>query len=150
DPVKPGTNTEDRVIEHVFDGDVSVEKINGNCKVSLESRHGSIRVAHQIGEYAEATLKAARGVTIGRGIGHHSTVQIVAGGDVIIGEAINENSQITITSAFGQFDIGSKQGERSEPRPAATTVQINGDIGQNSIAKITAEGDVTIGGSAHQ
>jgi hypothetical protein len=147
--VKTETYSPQRFIEQISDGDIGVDNISGNCKINLESRHGSIRVAHQIGECAEVTLKAAKGVIIGQGIGHHATVQIVAGGDVTIGQAISENSQITITSAPGQLYIGAKHRVRVET-PAATSVHIGGDIGQNSSAKITTQGDVTIGGSAHR
>ena len=146
-----GAYSDERVVEEVFDGDLTVASISGNCKVTLESRLGSITINHKIERGAYAKLKAAGTVTIGEDIEQHSIVQIVAGGDVTIGQTINENSQATITSTAGKIDIGSKIDNYSEARlTAGTTVHIGQDIDQRSTAFITAQGDVTIEGNINR
>jgi hypothetical protein len=150
-PLNLGTYSGEGVVEEVFDGDLTVASISGNCKVTLESRHGSITIKHKIERGAYAKLQAAGAVTIGEDIEQHSIVQIVAGGDVTIGQTINENSQATITSTAGKIDIGSKMDNCSEARlTAGTTVHIGQDIDQHSTAFITAQGDVTIEGNINR
>ncbi|MBV8771938.1 MAG: hypothetical protein JO166_06360, partial [Deltaproteobacteria bacterium] len=147
----PQAHAGERVIKQVFDGDLRIDRISGNCEVILESRHGSIIVADQVGEYAHVSLKAAKDVIIDRGIGRHSLVQIVSGGDVVVGQQIGENSQLAITSTGGQIGNGPAERGRSTTRPnAETTVHIGGDICQHSSAKITAQNDVTIDGGIRQ
>jgi hypothetical protein len=150
-PLNLGTYSGEGVVEEVFDGDLTVASISGNCKVTLESRHGSITIKHKIERGAYAKLQAAGAVTIGEDIEQHSIVQIVAGGDVTIGQTINQNSQATITSTAGKIDIGSKMDNCSEARlTAGTTVHIGQDIDQHSTAFITAQGDVTIEGNINR
>ena len=150
-PLNLGTYSGECVVEEVFDGDLTVASISGNCKVTLESRHGSITIKHKIERGAHAKLKAAGAVSIGEGIEQHAIVQIVAGGDATIGQPINENSQATITSTAGKIDIRSKMDNYSEARlTAGTTVHIGQDIDQHSTAFITAQGGVTIEGNINR
>jgi hypothetical protein len=44
----------DAVIEEVFDGDLTLENIKNGCKVTLESRHGSITIKHKIDQHSYA------------------------------------------------------------------------------------------------
>jgi hypothetical protein len=141
-----GTYSGDCVIDEVFDGDLTLEKIDQHCKVTLESRHGSITIKHKIDQWSYANLKAATKVTIGEGIDQHSIVQIVAGGDVTIGQKINENSQATISSTGGKIEIGQKVDNYSEVNlTAGTVVRIGESVDQHSNVVINAQGDVTIG-----
>ncbi len=144
-PLNLGTYSGECVIEEVFDGDLTLEKIDQHCKVTLTSRHGSITIKHKVDQWSYANLKAATTVTIGEGIDQHSIVEIVAGGDVSIGQTINENSQASITSTGGKIEIGLKVDNYSEANlNAGTTVHIGQKIDQHSVATITAQGDVNI------
>jgi hypothetical protein len=139
------------VVDDVFDGDLAIDSISGDCNVNLESRRGSITIAHKIDQSAHVNLKAAIAVTIGEGIGDHSNVRIVAGGDVTIGQAISDNSRATITSTGGKIEIGVRVDSKSEVKLiSGTTVRIGEDISQFSIAIITAQKDITIGGRIGQ
>jgi hypothetical protein len=144
-PLYLGTYSGDAVIEEVFDGDLTLEKIDQGCKVTLESRHGSITIKHKIDQHSYANLKAATTVSIGEGIDQHSIVEVVAGGDVTIGQKINEQSQATITSTSGKIEIGQKVDNDSEATLiAGTTVHIGQTLDQHSNVTIQAQGDVTI------
>jgi hypothetical protein len=144
-PLYLGTYSGDCVIEEVFDGDLILEKIDDHCKVTLESRHGSITIKHKIDQHSYANLKAATTVSIGEDIDQHSIVQIVAGGDVTITNKINEYSQATITSTSGKIEIGQKVDNSSEATlTAGTTVRIGQKVDQHSTATILAQGDVRI------
>ena len=144
-PLYLGTYSGDCVIDEVFDGDLTLEKIDQHCKVTLTSRHGSITINHKIDQWSYANLKAATTVHIGEGIDQHSIAEIVAGGDVTIGQTINENSQASITSTSGKIDIGLKVDNYSEATlTAGSTVHIGQKVDQHSTATITAQGDVTL------
>jgi hypothetical protein len=144
-PLYLGTYAGDAVIEEVFDGDLTLEEISDHCKVTLESRHGSITIKHKIEQHAYANLKAATGVSIGEGIDQHAIVQIVAGGDVTIGHKINERSQATITSTSGKIEIEQKVDNYSEATLiAGNTVSIGETLDQHSTVMISAQGDVSI------
>ncbi len=146
EPAK-STSPVEEIVEHVTDGDLTLDRILANCKVTLESRYGTINIAGRIGEGVQATLKAAKGVRIQEGIGPHSIVQIQSGGDVLICHAIAERARVTITSAAPEIDpITQTYRSESELTPGSV-VQIDGDVGQNSSAKITAQWDVTIAGT---
>jgi len=133
------------VIDEVFDGDLMLEKIDQHCKVTLESRHGSITVRHKIDQWSYANLKAATKVIIGEGIDQHSVVQIIAGGDVTINQKINENSQATITSIGGKIEIGQKVDNYSEANlTAGETVHLGQGVDQHSNVVIRAQGDITV------
>lgn len=144
-PLDLGTYSGDCIIEEVFDGDLTLEKIDDHCKVTLESRHGSITIKHKIDQHSYANLKAATTVSIGETIDQHSIAQIVAGGDVTIGEKIDQFSQATITSISGKISIGQKVDNTSEATlTAGTTVTIGQKIDQHSSATIVAQGDIRI------
>jgi hypothetical protein len=144
-PIDLGTYSGDCVIDEVFDGDISLEKVDQHCKLTLESRHGSITIKHKIDQHSYANLKAATTVTIGEGIDQHSIVQILAGGDVTIGKKINEYSQASITSTSGKIEIGEKVDNTSEANlTAGTTVHIGQKFDQHSTVTVVAQGDVTI------
>jgi hypothetical protein len=143
-PIDLGTYSGDCVIDEAFDGDITLEKIDDHCKVTLESRHGSITIRHKIDQHSFANLKAATKVTIGESIDQHSVAQIVAGGDVSIAHKIDQHSQATIT-AGGAIDIGQKIDNTSQATlTAGTTVHIGQKVDQHSSANITAQGDVRI------
>ena len=144
-PSNLGTYSGECVVNQVFDGDITVDNISGQCNVTLESRYGSITITHKIEQSAQVNLKAASTVTIGESIDQRSIVQISAGGNVMIGQTINHNSQATITSVAGKIDIGLKVDNHSTAKlTAGTTVHLGQDIGQYSTVIITAQGDVTI------
>jgi hypothetical protein len=134
------------VIEEVFDGDVTLEKIDNGARVTLESRHGSITIKDKISDGdTYANLKAATTVSIGTKIDQGAQVQILAGGDVTIGQTIDQGSQATITSTSGKIDIGQKVDAGSSAYlTAGTTVHIGQTLDQHSTVTITAQGDVTI------
>jgi hypothetical protein len=141
----------DAVLEQVADGDITLDNIGGHSRVTLESRHGSITITHNVGPWAHANLKAAKAVTICEGIEQHSVVQIVAGGDVTIGQAINNNGRGMIIASPDKIDIGCELDNYSQAeRTVGTTVHVGQDIDQHSTARITAQGDVTISGSINQ
>jgi hypothetical protein len=137
-------------VEEAFDGDLAIDGISGDCKIALESRYGSITIAHKIEHRAQVELKAAKAVTISEGISQYSNVRIFAGGDITIGQMISENSQATITSAAGKIEIGATVEKQSRAKLTAGAVRIGRDIGQDSTAIITAREDVTIDGSINQ
>jgi hypothetical protein len=146
-----GTYTGPCVIDEVFDGDLTLEKIDQHCNVTLESRHGSITIKHKIDQHSYANLKAAGTVTIGEGIDQHSQAQITAGGDVKLGMKINEYSQAWITSTTGSIDIGQMVDNTSEAHlTAGTTVHIGQTLNQHSVVTIQAHGDVNIDQSIDQ
>jgi hypothetical protein len=154
----------DAVIEEVFDGDLTLEYIKNGCKVTLESRHGSITINHKIDQHSYANLKAATTVSIGEKIDNQSIAEIVAGGDVTIGQKIDQGSNATIITSgaisIGQtvdqasgamltagtsVTIGEKIDQHSNAViTAGTTVHIGQKIDQHSTAMITAQGDITI------
>ena len=136
----------DAVIEEVFDGDLTLENIKNGCKVTLESRHGSITINHKIDQHSYANLKAATTVSIGEKIDNQSIAQIIAGGDVTIGQKIDQGSNATITSTSGAISIGQKVDQTSGATlTAATSVSIGEKIDQHSNAVITAGTTVNIG-----
>jgi hypothetical protein len=135
------------VAEEAFDGDLTIDRISGSCKITLESRHGSITIRHKVEQGARAQLKAAKAVTIGDGIDQHAIVHIAAGGNVTIGQSISEGSQARITTFAGQIDIAMKVDNHSQANLTAVAVHIGQGIGPHSAAIITAQGDVTIDGS---
>ncbi len=156
----------DAVIEEVFDGDLTLEYIKNGCKVTLESRHGSITINHKIDQHSYANLKAATTVSIGEKIDNQSIAIITAGGDVTIGQQIDQGSNATITSTSGAISIGQNVNQASGATltaatsvsiglkidqhsnaviTAGTTVNIGQAIDQHSTAMITAQGDITIG-----
>ncbi|MBV8811961.1 MAG: DUF1929 domain-containing protein [Acidobacteriaceae bacterium] len=144
-PLYLGTYSGDCVIDEVFDGDLTLEKIDQNCKVTLESRHGSITIKHKIDQHSYAKLTAHTTVSIGEKIDQHSIAEIVAGGDVTIGQSIDQGSNATITSTSGKIEIGLKIDAVSGANlNAATTVHIGQTIDQHSNAVIVAQGDVNI------
>jgi len=150
-PFNLGAYSGECVINQVFDGDITVDNISGQCNVTLESRYGSITITHKIEQWAQVNLKAACMVTIGESIDQHSIVEITAGGDIMIGQTINRNSQATITSVAGKIDIGLKVDSYSKAKlTAGTAVHIGQDIGQHSTVIITAQGDVKIGRDINQ
>jgi len=134
------------VIEEVFDGDITLEKIDNGARVTLESRHGSITIRDKISDRnTYANLKAATTVSIGGKIDQGANVQILAGGDVTIGQTIDQGSQATITSTSGKIDIGLKVDAYSGAYlSAGTTVHIGQTLDQHSNVTIMAQGDVTI------
>jgi hypothetical protein len=144
-PLYLGTYSGDCVIDEVFDGDLTLEKIDQHCKVTLESRHGSITIKHKIDQHSYANLTAHTGVSIGEKIDQHSVVEIVAGGDVTIGQSIDQGSTANITSTSGKIEIGQKIDAVSGANlTAGTTVHIGQSIDQHSNAVIVAQGDVNI------
>lgn len=140
-----GTYEGNAVIDEVFDGDITVDKIDQHCHVVLESRHGSITVTHKVDQWSYAKLTAHTTVRIGEGVDQHSTVMIVAGGNVTIGQKINEYSHATITSTSGQIDIGQKVDNTSGATlKAGTTVHVGEKFDQHSTVFVVANGDVAI------
>jgi hypothetical protein len=148
-PLHLGTFSGKCTVDEVFEGDLSIDNISGNCEVTLESRHGGIAIKHSIEQGARVTLRAAGAVSIGEGIRRQSSVQIVAGGDVTIGR-LSENSRVTVKSTAAKIEIGSRLENYGEANLTAVTVHIGQDIDQYSKAIITAQGDVWIGGSIDQ
>ncbi len=145
-PLYLGTYSGDALIEEVFDGDLTLEKIDQGCKVTLESQHGSITINHKIDQHSYANLKAHTTVKIGEKIDQISIAQILAGGDVTIGQSIDAGAQASITSTSGKIDIGQKvDATSSATLTAGTTVHIGQTIDQHSNVIIVAQGDVTIG-----
>jgi hypothetical protein len=143
-PVYLGTYQQDAKILEVFDGDITLEKIDQHCDVTLESRHGSITINHKVVQHCYANLTAHTTVHIGQGVDQHSIVEILAGGDVTIGEKINESSEAHITSS-GSIDIQQKVDNTSAATlRAGTTVHVGEKIDQHSTFDVVAEGDVTI------
>jgi hypothetical protein len=144
-PLYLGTYSGDALIEEVFDGDLTLEKIDQGCKVTLESRHGDITINHKIDQHSYANLKAYTTVKIGEKIDQVSIAQILAGGDVTIGQSIDAGAQASITSTSGKIDIGEKVDAASRATlMAGTTVHIGQTIDQHSDVIIIAQGDVTI------
>jgi hypothetical protein len=142
-PIDLGAYVGPCVIEEVFDGDLTLDKVDQHVDLRLESRHGSITIKHKINQHSYANLKAAGGVTIGEGIDQHSTVEIVCGGDVTIGQTINEYSWASITTP-GKIEIGQKVDNSSGAVLNAGSVHIGQTVDQHSTAQIHAQGNVTI------
>jgi hypothetical protein len=134
------------VIKEVFDGDITLEKIDNGAIVTLESRHGSITIKDKISDRnTYANLTAATTVSIGNKIDQGAVVHILACGDVTIGQTIDQGSNATITSTAGKIDIGQKVDASSGANlTAGTTVHIGQTIDQHSNVVIVAQGDVTI------
>jgi hypothetical protein len=150
-PFKLGRFSRGQVVDQVFDGDLTLDGISRDCKVTLESREGSITIMQCIEESVHAKLKAAGAVTIGEGINQRSIVDIIAGGDVTIGQMIGGKSRATIVSTAGKIELGSKIDDHSEAKlTAATSVHIGDGIEQYSMVTITAPGDITIDGNIKQ
>lgn len=144
-PLYLGTYSGDCVIEEVFDGDVTIERIDQGAKVTLESRHGSITINHKIDQHSYAKLTAKTKVSIGEKIDQSSIAIINAGGDVTIGQSIDQGSNATITSTSGKIEIGLKIDAASGVSlTAGTTVHIGQTIDQHSNVLIVAQGDVNI------
>jgi hypothetical protein len=149
EPAEPLPINEE-IVEQAIDGDLRLNGIRCNRKVALESRQGSINITGKIAKGVHATLRAARGVTIEQGIGPHSVVEIVAGGDVLVCRAIGHGSYVTITSAAAEIDAGAEHYHGENDSALGTAVRIDGDVGENSSTRITAQGNVTIGGSVYK
>ena len=153
-PLNLGTYSGDgfMVINEVFDGDLTLQKIDNGTRVTLVSRHGSITILDKISDHnTYANLTAATTVNIANKIDQGAIVQIVAGGDVKIGQTIDQGSDATITSTSGKIDIGLKVDATSRATlMAGTTVHIGQDIDQHSDVVIFAQGDVTIDGNINQ
>jgi hypothetical protein len=135
------------VIDEVFDGDITLEKIDNGAIVTLESRHGSITINDKISDSnTYANLKAATTVRIGNKIDQGAVVQIVAGSDVSIGQTIDQGSTATITSNSGNINIGLKidAGSGATLNAPAGKVHIGQTIDQHSNAVINAGGDINI------
>ena len=144
-PLYLGTYSGDCVIEEVFDGDLTLEKIDQGAKVTLTSRHGSITIKHKIDQHSYANLTAATTISIGEKIDQQSIAILNAGGDVTIGQSIDQGSNATITSTSGKIDIGQKIDATSGANlTAGTTVHIGQTIDQHSNVQIMAQGDVSI------
>lgn len=144
-PLDLGTYEGDCVIDEAFDGDLTLEKIDQHCKVTLESRHGSITIKHKIDQHSYANLKAAKGVFIGEKIDQLSRVRIEAGGDVKIGQSIDAGASVVI-DAKGAIDIGLKLDAYSGAQlTAGKSVRIGETIDQHSNANIVAGGDIHVG-----
>jgi hypothetical protein len=143
-PIELGTYSGECVIREAFDGDVALEKIDQHCRVTLESRHGSITIRRKIDQHAYADLRAATTVVIGEGIDQHAIVRIEAGGDVTIGQKVNERSQVSIDSG-GSIDIGQKVDNYSQATLVARGgVHVGESLDQHSTVRVSARGDIRI------
>ncbi|HZP47880.1 MAG TPA: galactose oxidase early set domain-containing protein [Vicinamibacterales bacterium] len=107
-PVYLGTYENNVIVDEVFDGDITIEKIDQHCNVTIESRHGSITINDKCDQHCYVNLKAATTVTIGQKIDQHCNVTIQCNGNVEIGQKIDGNSEANIKSANGSIHIGQK------------------------------------------
>jgi hypothetical protein len=144
-PWNLGTYTGPCVIKEVFDGDLTIEKVEQNCHLTLESRHGSITINGKIDSNSFADLKAAGSVTIGNTIDQHSIVRIVAGGNVSIGQKIDVYADARI-KAGGDITIGDMVDHYANADlNAGGKVSIGTTLNQHCTFNIVAQGDVTLG-----
>ena len=127
-----------------YDGDLTLDRIENNYHLTLESRHGSITINHKIDQHATANLTACGDVFIGESIDQHSTANISTHGAVHIVLKIDAGSTVVI-NADKEIDIGQKIDQWSGATlTAGTTVHIGEKIDQHSTVVIVADGNVTI------
>lgn len=129
-PVNLGTYENNANVSSVYDGDITIEKIDQHCNVQLESRYGSITINQKCDQHCTVVLKAKTTVFIGQKIDQHCNVTITCESDVTIGQKIDGNSEATIATSNGSIFIGQKIDGNS----SATLKAPNGHI--NIIEKI--------------
>lgn len=133
--VNLGTYENNVTVIETFDGDITVDKIDQWCHVTLTSNHGSITITDKCDQHCYVNLKAATTVTIGQKIDQHCTVSIQCDGNVEIGQKIDGNSQANITTAHGNIHIGQKVDGPSQASLFAPngTVKIDQKVAGGSI-----------------
>ena len=107
-PVYLGTYENNVIVDETFDGDITLEKIDQHCNVTLTSRHGSITINDKCDQHCTVILNAKTTVTIGQKIDQHCNVSITCGGNVEIGQKVDGNSEATIHTSNGSIHIGQK------------------------------------------